>query len=117
MTDEQLTLPGLQVNPDRPDTAMVSAARVTLLALRESRQLGPKDALLAQLVLTLAAAIDKGTGSGRASAVAMASKELREALLMLDPPPEDSDAARDAAAKLAEFVRDLEAHANNGSGQ
>lgn len=115
MTDDQLQLPGLVVDQNRPDSGMVQAARITLTALRESRSLTSKDTLLAQLVLTLAAAIDRGASSGRASAVAMASKELREALLMLDPPPEDSDAAKDAGEKLAAFVRDLEAHANGAT--
>lgn len=109
MTDDPLFLPGLEP-PAAAETAMVKAARLTLAALRDADKLRPEHALLTQLILSLAAAIDGGTRSGRASAVAMASKELREALLQLDPPPEEANT--DAAAALQKFMADLENFAN-----
>jgi hypothetical protein len=70
--------------------------------------------VLTQLLLSLSEAIDGGRRSGRASAVAMAAKELRETLLMIDPPPEDGSASEDAARALREFMAKVEAAANNG---
>jgi hypothetical protein len=109
MTDEPMFLPGLEPSRES-DSAMVKAARLTLAALRDADKLKPEHALLTQLILSLAQAIDGGTRSGRASAVAMAAKELREALLQLDPPPEEGQT--DAAAVLRQFMDDLERHAN-----
>jgi len=109
--DEPQYLPGLEPSRES-DSAMVKAARQTLAALHADDKLRPEHALLTQLILSLAAAIDGGTRSGRASAVAMAAKELREALLQLDPPPEEGQT--DAAAVLRQFMDELEAHANGG---
>jgi hypothetical protein len=110
--DEALYLPGLEPG-HASDSAMVKAARQTLAALQAADKLRPEHALLTQLILSLAAAIDGGTRSGRASAVAMAAKELREALLQLDPPPEEGQT--DAAKVLRDFMDDLERHANGGT--
>lgn len=113
MTDTQPTIPGLEgARPN--DTPMVSAARFTLAALDEAGRIEPRHALLVQLILSLSGAIDGGTRQGRASAVAMASKELREALLQLDPPPEEGDQGEAARRALADFVAKVEAAANAG---
>lgn len=105
------TLPGLE--PPKPsDGHMVVAARVTLDALRDADRLEPRHAVLVQLVLSLAAAIDRGVLAGRASAVAMAAKQLLETMIVLDPPPEDGDADVAARKALADFMADIEAHAN-----
>lgn len=96
------------------DTDMVKAAKATLAQLDSAERLPPERAVLAQLVLSLAAAIDGGARSGRASAVAMAAAQLRETMLVLDPPPEDSNAAADANRRLTEFMVKLEAAANAG---
>lgn len=117
MADEQLQLPGM-AEPAESASPMVKAAHTTLQQLRDLGRLDePRHAVLAELVLSLADAIDKGKRSGRASAVAMASKELRETIVMLDPPPDtDSLDASEAARKaLADFVAKLEEHANTGS--
>lgn len=111
--DSQLELPGLAAS-DRAESAMVTAARSTIQALHTLGKLEPRHAVLTQLILSLAEAIDRGTRTGRASAVAMASKELREALLQLDPPPEDGDAGLEARAELAKLLTALELAANNG---
>lgn len=115
MTDGQLELPGM-AEPASSASAMVKAAHITLQQLRDLGRLEPRHAVLAELILSLADAIDRGKRSGRASAVAMASKELRETVLMLDPPPDsDSLDASEAARKaLADFVAALEEHANTG---
>lgn len=112
MTDP--TIPGLEVPEAKADDGpMVKAAQVTLAALRESGTLAPRHAVLVQLVHSLAGAIDAGVRSGRASAVAMAAKQLLETMIVLDPPPEEGGAAEVAARlALAEFVDRLERHAN-----
>lgn len=115
MPDE--TIPGLVVpGADATDGAMVKAAAVTLQALADAKVIEPRHAVMVQLVHSLAGAIDKGVTSGRASAVAMAARELREAMLVLDPPPEEGGAA-DVAARLAlaGFVHELEQLANAGA--
>lgn len=107
---EQLQLPGME--PAREtDSLMVKACRQTIDALAEAGKLKPQHAVLTQLLLALSEAIDGGRRSGRASAVAMAAKELRETILMIDPP--DDDAASDDAAKaLREFIERVEQAAN-----
>jgi len=107
MTDDQPTLPGL--GPDRPgDTPMLAAMRATLRALDQADQLEPRHAALAQLCLSLAQAIDGGARSGRASATAMAAAQLRETLLVLDPPPAEDPAGHDALARLDAFMAALD---------
>lgn len=116
MTDEQLALdlPGIDMSDREQDTPMVRAMRATLRVLRDDARLRPSDAALVQLSLSLSGAIDGGTRSGRASAVAMAARELRETLLTLDPPPEDVTADAGAKAQLAQLMAALELAARNG---
>lgn len=95
-------------DPDERDSAMVQAAHHTLNALRDANMLDDRKALLANLVLELAAVIDRGTRAGRASAVAMAAAQLRETMLVLDPPPEDTDASAQAQQLLREFMARLD---------
>lgn len=96
------------------DTPLVAATKHTLEQLRAHDRLPPERAALAQLCLSLAAAIDGGARSGRASAVAMAAAQLRDTMLVLDPPPEDGDASQDAVRLLGEFMAKLEAAAEAG---
>ena len=96
------------------DTPMVAAVKTSLATLREADRLPPERAALGQLCLSLAMAIDGGARSGRASAVAMAAAQLRDTMLVLDPPPEDGDAAADAHRRLNEFMAKLEAAAAAG---
>lgn len=109
----ELELPGMGAD-GRADSPMVTAARSTIRALADLERLEPRHAVLTQLILSLAEAIDRGSRTGRASAVALASKELRETLLQLDPPPEDGDASAEARRQLAELMHALELAANNG---
>ena len=112
MSGEQLELPGLSIPEPHPsDSAMVRAAKQTLDELHRAGRVTSRHAVQVQLVLALAQAIDRGTRSGRASAVAMASKELRETMLVLDPPDENNPELRD---RLAEFMATVELAANNG---
>lgn len=112
MTDEQLPLGLPELAARENDSPMVKAARVTLEDLRERGQVNERHAVLVQLVLSLAEAIDGGRRNGRASAVAMASKELRETMLILDPPPEDGPVGGED--KLRDFIAAVEAAANGG---
>ncbi len=111
MTDP--TLPGMEVpSLSGMDGPMAKAANVTLQALADDGVLGPRHQVLVQLVQSLAGAIDRGVQSGRASAVAMAAKQLLETMLVLDPPPEVS--ATDARTALDAFFTRIEQHANTG---
>lgn len=111
-------LPGLEsmVPAATPhDGPMAQSARVTLAELERAGQIQARHAVLVQLVHSLAGAIDRGVQSGRASAVAMAAKQLLETMLVLDPPPEDPGAGT-AADALAEFFRKVEEAANAEGG-
>lgn len=90
---------------------MAKAARVTLEALRDAGSLEPRHSVLVQLVLSMAQAVDRGVTSGRASAAAMAAKQLLETMLVLDPPPEGPTAG-DARAQLDLFFTRVEQAAN-----
>lgn len=115
MTDGgQLELPGIDLSDRDNDTPMVRAVRATVAQLREEGKLARADAAMVQLALSLAAAIDGGARSGRASAVAMAAQQLRDTLLVLDPPPEEGTASEAAKAQLNVFMRQLEYAANHG---
>lgn len=110
---EQLELPGLG-DARGSDSPMVKACRLTIGALAEVGKLEPRHAVLTQLMLSLCEAIDAGRRQGRASAVAMAARELRDTLLTIDPPPEEGDAGTEALRMLREFTDAVEAAANNG---
>ena len=86
--------------------------RATLRALDHAELLEPRHAALSQLCLSLAQAIDGGARSGRASATAMAAAQLRETLLVLDPPPAEGNEGADALARLNEFMAQLQAAAD-----
>jgi hypothetical protein len=110
----QPALPGLEVpGVAAHDTPMVVAAKQTLAELQRTGAVQSRHAVQVQLVIQLAHAIDRGASSGRASAVAMASKELRETMLVLDPPDELASAS--ARDRLREFMAALEDHANSGA--
>lgn len=113
MTDP--TIPGLELPAPPPgeDGPMAKAAHTTLSALAEAGGLESRHQVLVQLVQSLAGAIDRGVSSGRASAVAMAAKQLLETMLVLDPPPETgTPAMANAAAALDRFTKKLDAHAS-----
>lgn len=107
-----LELPGMEPAA-AADSAMVRACRQTIVALGHADKLLPQHAVLTQLLLELSSAIDRGRQAGRASAVAMAARELRDTLLMIDPPAEDG-ATEDAARQLREFMAAVENAANEG---
>lgn len=114
MTDP--TIPGLEVAAPPPgkDGPMAKAAHVTLLALADAHAISPRHQVLVQLVQSLAGAIDAGVASGRASAVAMAAKQLLETMLVLDP-PEGPAASGDAMDKLEALFARLELEANGAA--
>lgn len=109
---EQLELPGVVPAHAAHDSAMVAAAKISLAELERTGQLTKRHAVQVQLVVSLAAAIDAGSRSGRASAVAMAARELRETMLVLDPPPEDPAEGAEAMRKWETFMAKVEAAAN-----
>lgn len=109
MIDEQgaLDLPGLE-GPRENDSAMVKATRMTLEAWAQSGKLMPHHAVLTQLMLSLAQAIDGGARSGRASAVAMAAQQLQSVVQLIDPPDETPGAGVEALRLLQEFMARLD---------
>lgn len=113
MTDPQLALPGMTA-PSPGESPMVKACKQTITALAAVDKLLPQHAVLTQLMLSLCEAIDAGRRAGRASAVAMAARELRDTLLMIDPPPEDGSASEDAARQLREFMDRVDAAVEAG---
>lgn len=109
MESEQtaLQLPGLDDGRDS-DSAMVRATRQTLQAWASSGKLLPHHAVLTQLMLSLAQAIDGGARSGRASAVAMAAQQLQSVVMLIDPPDETPGAGVEALRLLHEFMGRLD---------
>ncbi len=88
-------IPGLEPPAPR-ESALERAARRTIAAIAEEQLLTERHAVICQLILDLAASIDAGRRSGKASAVAMAAAQLQSAYELL-PIPEggDSDGAWD----------------------
>lgn len=113
---DQLTFPGLDstVQPAGGVSAMERAAGATLTELRDAGLLRPEHALHVQLVMELARAVGTGARSGRASAVAMAAKQLTETMALLPmPDPEDTPAGGADWATFLETV-DLAPAAERG---
>lgn len=75
-------LPGM-ASLEPAATPMERAARLQIASLRDRGMLTADHAIVVQLVLDLARAIGLSAGKGRASALAMAAKELREAVALL----------------------------------
>lgn len=91
-------LPGLDPEPqDRAVTNLERRARQSLAALHEANKLGPQHAGLMELFLTLARSVDGAANARapRASAVAMAAKEMREVWAALCPDDDDAPAAEE----------------------
>lgn len=103
MSDDP-TIPGLE--PPRPGVgALERATRETLQSLREAQLLEPRHAMTCQLMIELARSVEQGRKAGRASAVAMAAAQLREAFLSL-PEPAEGGGEDDPFAKLARELHD-----------
>lgn len=89
MTDPEFergdsALPGMDA-PQRPPAEVEAAARRTITRLHELGRVKEEHAVVTACIVAAARAIDRGASSGRASAVAMAMKELREAYVLLNP--------------------------------
>jgi hypothetical protein len=94
-TPDQPTLAGLELE-SREELGEPGSMRVavvaTIQAMQDEGLIQPRHVALCQLALELADSVTAGRRSGRASAAAMASRELRETLLAL-PTPEAAEAA------------------------
>jgi len=91
---DQPTLDGLELGEPAgrgEPTSIRRAVTATLASLIDDGLLLPRHAALGQLALEMADAVAAGTRSGKASAAAMAARELRETLLAL-PSPEAAEA-------------------------
>lgn len=97
MTETQPFLPGM-APLDAGPTPLEQAARIQLQKLADDGLLNDNHAIAVQLVLDLARAIGVSATRGRASAMALASKELREALALL--PAHDTDEFSTLMAQL-----------------
>lgn len=102
MTENDPMLPGLEP-PARGVSNLQLAARRTIAALDSQGLLEERHALTCQLLLDLADAVDSGRRAGRASAVAMAAAQLREAYLTLPEPVVGGDG--DGWDQLAQELR------------
>lgn len=104
-------LPGLELagNPDPSGAGAQELATARTIAAMGA-QLTEADAGLCQLALTLARTVDRAVHAHnvRASSVAMAAKELRECLQLLNPTDEEGPAG-DAFDQLAAAVARLAA--------
>lgn len=86
---------------DRTSSALVDSVYATLRALDAEQLLTATHAATCQLCIELAHAVTAGVRSGRASAVALAARELREALATLpEPVAPPSDEWRDFVDSL-----------------
>lgn len=95
-TDSPDMLPGLDAitAPDPGQSRLEAAVIQQLVAMAQTGDIElTRDAGLVMLATELAKAVHAGTRSGRASAVAMAARELRETLMALRP--EDGPAGGD----------------------
>jgi hypothetical protein len=102
MTDEQPAL--FTFGTTEGMTPMQRAAEAQLEALDAAGLLTPRHAVIVALVRELSTVIGLSARNGRGSAMAMAAKELREALALLpdDPGPEDPLAKMDDELREAE---------------
>lgn len=103
MTDEQPTLPGLE--PVRAGSSAIErAAHRQLTALQARGLLRDDHAIVVALIGELASVVGQSATRGRGSAVAMAAKELREAMALLptDPGPQDPMVLLDQELQEAE---------------
>ena len=108
VTGVPVPLPGLsleEMGPSGHSDALVEKVKMTLTALSDQNLLTERHAGIAQLCLDLAAAVGVGIVRGRASAVAMVARELREALAML-PEPEEGVEGYDEFDQLAAELRE-----------
>lgn len=105
MTDRTPPLDGLgDIRADQ--TPMEAAARRQLAQLRADGKLTDQHIIVEQLVLDLARAIGESAAKGRAAGVALAARELREALELLP------HTVNDEFAELAEKMRQANEEAN-----
>lgn len=104
MTTWQPTLDGLTL-PTMTPSGMDGAAMTTLRRLDDLGLLDDRHTLTCQLILELAHVIGAGSRNARASAVAMAAKELREALATL-PQPVDTPAGGTDWDAFAQSLKD-----------
>ena len=90
---DQPALPGLDVDEDRPGPGgeLRAAARRSIRALSEAGYLDESHAVLCQLMLQLADAVDAGVRYGKASAAAMAAAQLLATYQAMRPEGGDSD--------------------------
>lgn len=89
-------LPGLE-QAGTPSNLMAQAAAQLIETLRSQQLIEAHHVLTVQLVLDLSTVIGKAAAKGQAAAMALAAKELREAMSLLPQPADAGDA-------LAEFM-------------
>jgi hypothetical protein len=100
---EQDALPGLET--PRPGAGdLEKATHRTIAELDALGLIEPRHAMTCQLMIELARAVEAGRKSGRASAVALAAAQLREAFMSL-PEPETTPDGDDAWNQLADDLR------------
>ncbi|HEY4267097.1 MAG TPA: hypothetical protein VGM94_02785 [Galbitalea sp.] len=98
MSDPAPMLPGFEdLQPG--ETRMELAARRQIAKLREDGRLTDEHIIVEQMILDLSRAVGISAQKGRAAGVALAARELREAIALL--PKTMSDEFADLQAELA----------------
>ncbi len=106
--ESQPTLPGLELGEHVG--SLRAAVITTLEALQLDGLLEPRHAMVAQLALEMADAVQRGIAGGKASAAAMAGAQLLAAYQALPQP-----LAADAQAAFRDFVLALERDVNGAA--
>ena len=102
MTDQMTPIfPGMEP-PGTSGNGMAQAASDLIDLLREQQLLEAHHVLTVQLVRDLATAIGAAALKGQAAAMALASRELREAMALLPQPTNAGDALSQFMAKFDE---------------
>lgn len=105
MGDESTpVLPGLG-GAGTPSNRLGQAATELIQTLRDQQLIEPHHVLTIQLVEDLAVVAGKAAAKGQAAAMAMATKELREAMALLPVPADAGDALTEFMAKFEEATK------------
>ncbi|MCM3577440.1 hypothetical protein M3686_04735 [Micrococcus luteus] len=100
-TENTSVLPGFE-QIGTPPNALAAAAEELIKRLHEQQLIEAHHVLTVQLVRELAGVMGKAAAKGQAAAMALASKELREAMAMLPQPANADDALTTFMAKFDE---------------
>lgn len=85
--DDGALFPAALVQGERPVSAIEVAAVRHIEFLHSRGLLGPEHGLTAQLILDLSRSVGMGARAGKAAGVALAARQLMDAMALLPAPP------------------------------